>query len=249
MHTLLLAARQPFALLVLLAALFTGLTIAIWMLPLGLLVYVITVMLASRDSGLIAQAKQSASRGRITSQAFREIINEIDQSQREVERSVAQADDPMKHLLQKMTLQTRELVDQAHMLAGKGQIIEDYLSQIDYARLDANIRELDNKISRTTDGYILQQLEETREALVKRQQHARDLETFIGRITAQLQNIDANIDSVLAETVRLRTADAVSADSTSNQVADHLKNLNADMSAFRQVLDTALQDSGATPSS
>jgi hypothetical protein len=64
---------------------------------------------------------------------------------------------------------------------------------------------------------------------------------------AQLQNICANLNNVLSETVRLRTADAVSADSTSNQVADRLRDLNADMSAFQTMLDTALVQSGATP--
>jgi hypothetical protein len=38
----------------------------------------------------------------------------------------------------------------------------------------------------------------------------------------------------------------VSADSASNQVAQRLSDLNADMDAFQQVLDTALVQSGAT---
>ena len=85
-----------------------------------------------------------------------------------------------------------------------------------------------------------------RQALVERQQNARDLETFSGRIIAQLQNISANLDNVLAETVRLRTADAVSADAATNQVAQRLNDLKADMDAFQQVLDTAITQTNAT---
>lgn len=73
----------------------------------------------------------------------------------------------------------------------------------------------------------------------------RDLDTFIGRISAQLQNINASLDNVLAETVRLRTADAASADSTTSQVARRLADLKSDMDAFQSVLDTALARSGA----
>ncbi len=68
----------------------------------------------------------------------------------------------------------------------------------------------------------------------------------MGRILAQLQNISASLDNVLAETVRLRTADAVSADTATNQVAQRLSDLKSDMDAFQMVLDTALAQSRAT---
>ncbi len=101
-------------------------------------------------------------------------------------------------------------------------------------------------MSATTDAYTRQQLQETRQALVDRQGNARDLETYVGRILAQLQNISANLDNVLAETVRLRTADAVSADTATNQVAQRLSDLKADMDAFQRVLDTAITQTGAS---
>ena len=71
-----------------------------------------------------------------------------------------------------------------------------------------------------------------------------DLTTYVGRIQAQLQNIHANLENVLATTVRLRTADAVSADPLTNQVAQRLSDLKADMDSFQKVLDTALASAG-----
>jgi hypothetical protein len=47
------------------------------------------------------------------------------------------------------------------------------------------------------------------------------------------------------KTVRLRTADAASANSTTSQVARRLADLKSDMDAFQAVLDTALARSGA----
>lgn len=239
-----MAARQPLALVVLLVAIATGLTVALWLLPAGIVVYLVMVVLAARDSGLIKAAQRTTST-RITSKTFRQIVGEIDRSQREIEKSVAQAGGPLEKLLQSISLTSEQLVEQAHMLAGKGQIIESYLAQVNYHQLQDQINQLDDQIGRTTDSYTIQQLQDTRQAIIDRQRNAHDLETYIGRILAQLQNIDANLDNVLAETVRLRTSDVVSAASSSNQVRENLDNLRADMSAFSHILDTALHQSGA----
>lgn len=248
MQNLLIAARQSLAIAVVVVAIFTGLTVADWMLPLGLLVYALAVVLALRDPALAAVAQQSArsaAYARISSPTFRAIIEEIDRSQREVERSVAQAEGPLANLLRTINTQTRELADQAHELARKGQAIEQYLAMVNYRQIQDQINQIDDQIARTSDTYTVQQLQETRTALVNRQTNAQALETYIGRINAQLQNIDANLDNVLAETVRLRTADAVSVNSVSNDVASRLNDLNTDMSVFQRVLDTALAQSGA----
>jgi chromosome segregation ATPase len=246
MKTLLRAARQPLSVIVLVVAVFVGLTVHVLMLPLGFVVYLAAVVLAARDSSFARASQRARAYPSLTSRTFQALVNEIDRSQREIEDSVAQAKGSLAQVLQRIVVQTRELVDQAHTLALKGQDIEEYLMQMNYHQISSEIDRLDKRIDLTTDAYTRQQLEETRQALVNRQNNARALETFIGRITAQLHNIDANLDNVLAETVRLRTADTVSLNSSSNQVAERLGDLNADMSAFRQVLDTALVESGAT---
>ena len=235
---------RPLNLLVLLAAVATGATVGIWMLPLGLVAYVLAVWLAGRDP----QAAQQAQRPRpvkLSSVTFRTIVDEIDRSQRAVADAVGQAEGPLARVLGSVLTQTQELVGQVHMLASKGQLIEQYLAASSPAQLQSQIDNLDIQLSSTSDAYTVQQLQDTRRALVERQNNARALETYIGRIMAQLSNIDANLDNVLSEVIRLRTADAVSADSTSNEVAQRLSDLNADMTAFQSVLDTALTQSGA----
>jgi hypothetical protein len=65
------------------------------------------------------------------------------------------------------------------------------------------------------------------------------LETYIGRVVSQLDNIDANLDSMPAHFARMRASD-VDASIASSEVARNLDNLNADMHAFVGMLDTAL---------
>ena len=239
------AARRPIALLVLAAALAAGLTVALWLLPLGLLAYAAIVYLLARDPDLAALAARPT-RPRLTSQTFRAYLSAIERTEQEIGRSVGQAAGPLGRLLTPIGAQARELVAESYLLCDKGQVIESYLASTNQRGLQDQINAMDRQIAATGDAYTRQQLQETRQAFAERQAHARDLETYVGRIVAQLQNISANLDNVLAETVRLRTADAVSADAATNQVAQRLSDLKSDMDAFQQVLDTAITQSGAS---
>ncbi|GAB4207217.1 MAG: hypothetical protein OHK0022_35180 [Roseiflexaceae bacterium] len=233
------AARQPHALAVLVVAVLAGLTVALWLLPLGLLVYGATVYLAARDPDLIVESRRP-DRPRLSSPTFRSYLEAIERTQQEIGRSVTQAVGPLFRLLGPIGSQARELVEEAYVLCDKGQIIESYLATINQRDLQTRINDINRQLASTQDGYTRSQLEETRAALAEKQQNARDLETYVGRIVAQLQNISASLDNVLAETVRLRTADAASADTATNQVAQRLSDLKADMDAFQQVLDSAI---------
>lgn len=233
------AARRPLALLVLLVAVAAGLLLALWLLPVGLAAYAAMVALAARDPALQA-ASQRAPRRRLTSRAFQAQIEGLERTQREIQRSVAAASGPISRLLLPIGDQTQALVDEAYMLCDKGQIIEAYLARTNLQDLLQRIAGIDRQIAATSDPYTLQQLQETRAALADKQRNASDLNTYIGRIQAQLQNIAASLDNVLAETVRLRTADAINANSLTNQVAQRLSDLKSDMDTFQRVLDTAL---------
>ena len=241
-----LAARQPLALLVVLAALAAGLTVALWLLPLGLVAYGAVVWLRAHDLALVAQAQRPA-RPRLSSPTFRAHLDAIERTQQEIDRSAGQASGALGRLLLPVSAQARELLTEAYTLCDKGQIIESYLATRNPRALQDQINSIDRQLAATQDPYTRQQQEQTRQALAERQQNARDLETFTGRIVAQLQNISANLDNVLAETVRLRTADAVSADAATNQVAQRLSDLKADMDAFQQILDTAITQTSAQP--
>jgi uncharacterized protein (DUF342 family) len=99
-------------------------------------------------------------------------------------------------------------------------------------------------VQRTTDQYTIDQLRSTREALETQLENAKVLETYIGRIKSQLDNIDANLDTMPPQLMRMRASD-VDASMASSQVAQHLSDLSADMSAFVSVLDNALDQTRA----
>lgn len=237
-----LAARQPLALIVLLVAIAAGLTTALWLLPLGLLAYAAMVYLNAQDPALKFQTPVAprVTRPKLTSPTFKAQLDSIERTQQEIGRSASQTNAVLMRLLSPISTQARELVQEAYGLSDKGQTIERYLLTIDRNAIQKEIKALDAQISATQDQYTCEQLQETRRQREEKLTNVRDLETYVGRITAQLQNIGATLDNVLADTVRLRTADAASADATSNQVAQRLADLKSDMDAFQRILDTAL---------
>jgi chromosome segregation ATPase len=241
------AATQPLALIVLVAALASGVTVAIWLLPLGLLAYAAIVFLGARDPSLRFQvpATPRIARPRLTSPTFKAQLEAIERTQQEIGRSASQAGGPLSRLLLPINDQARELVTESYSLTGKGQTIEQYLATIDRQALQREIAGLDQQIARTSDPYTKQQLEETRTLRQEKLTNVKDLETYIGRINAQLSNIGATLDNVLADSVRLRTADAASADIASSQGAQRLADLQSDMAAFQAVLDTALNQTAS----
>ncbi len=232
------AALQPINILVLVAAIFGGVSLTIWWLPLGLAVYLTVVWLAAQDPLLTAPPPPP--RPRITSSTLRAAISEIERSQRKVERAASEASGPLANILRNIVNQTRDLIADAYVLADKGQVIERFLASSNWQRLSQQLQQLDWQISATVDPFTRQQLEERRRVLLAQQQHIHDLKQYLNRIQAQLANIDASLDTTLAEIVRLRTADAVAMTSASGAVQQRLADLHRDMEVFRKVLDTAM---------
>ncbi|NJM07768.1 hypothetical protein HC891_18640 [Candidatus Gracilibacteria bacterium] len=148
------AARDPLNVLVLVVAIVVGLTVANWLFVVGMLAYGAAVLLTARDpaTGVAAQrSARRASAAKISSPTFRAIIGEIDTSQREIERSIAQTSGALARLLAGVKTQTGELIDQAHELARKGEIIEQYLKTINPAQLQSQVAHIDGQIARTHD--------------------------------------------------------------------------------------------------
>ncbi len=119
-----------------------------------------------------------------------------------------------------------------------------YLNNTDRSQLTAQLARTESQIASASDMMLRQQYTETRDALRDRLQNLDALTTYRDRITAQLDNICVNLDNVLSETVRLRTAGAVASSPSTDDVSSRLSDLRADMDAFGQVLDSAMTGVG-----
>jgi hypothetical protein len=245
MKTFALAARHPLALAVLSGAIAAGLLVAIWLLPLGLLVYGAMVALTARDPRMEARAARPE-RPRVIAPAFKQPLDQIEQSGREIERLVGETKGPLARLIGPIAEQARELLTQSYGLAQKGSVIDQFLASTQPGKVRQQIAEVDGQLPRVSDDYTRQQLEETRQALLEQENNIAALHTYRERIVAQLNNVAANLSRVYTDTLRLRAAEATDVTSESGEVAERLSNLTADVDAFQQVLEGAIGQAGAS---
>jgi hypothetical protein len=235
------AAARSMNVLILLAAIAAGLTIALWLLPVGLVAYVALVALTWLDPEV---AKEEQSRPRQIrpprGTPFQAQLDAIEKAHAQIGQSVGSAQGPLRSSLERVTSQVDSIVEEAYALAVKGQTVVAYLQQTNMADLKAQQVRLENQLKTTSDSMLRQQYQETRDAVAERLKNAQALGTYHQRIIAQLENICANLDNVLAETVRLRAAPAVDATLNTDSVSARLADVRADMDALGHMLDSAL---------
>lgn len=234
------AAARPQHLLVLGVALIAGLSIALWLLPVGLLAYAALVVLSLREAATTPVPRRPVAPPAGT--AFQPQLDAITRAQAQLSDSVAATDGPLRPALERVTAQVTGIVEEAYTLAAKGQTIAVYLHGVNLGDLNGQLARVESQISRATDPGLRKQYEETRAAVADRLHNAQALGTYRERIAAQLETIGANLDNVLAETVRLRAAAPTDSGVTTDSVAARLSDVRADMDALAQVLDTALTD-------
>jgi len=233
------AALDPIALGTLGVASIAGLTLALWLLPLGLLAYAAQVLLLLRAPAPVAPPRPTP-RPVLGSAPLNARLAAISRSRDAIAESAAGSAAPLARLLGTISSQAGALVDDAWQLAERGEIIERYLALLDVRAIAGDIARLEGQLASTSDDYTAEQLRQALAARREKHDNAAALQTFRDRIDAQLLNIAATLENTLAETVRLRTADAVGAGDGASEVTRRLSDLRADMSAFRQVLDTAV---------
>lgn len=232
------AATRPTHLTVLGVAIAAGLLIAFWLLPAGVLAYLALVALTMLDPSASVVARRRIEPPRGT--AFEAQLVAIRSTQAEIVRSVAAARGPLASALGRVAGQVNEIVEEAYVLATKGQTIVEYLQSIKLGDLNGQLADIERKIRKADDPVLRKQYEETRSAVADRLRNAQALGAYRERIIAQLDNIRANLDNVLAETVRLRAAPTEPSGLSADPVSSRLADVRADMDALGQVLDTAL---------
>lgn len=229
---------KPLNLVVLLVAVAAGLMIALWLLPVGLVTYAALVVLTLR---LPKPAPAPAPRPVLSANnVFAPQLVNIARTHDLINASVASADGPLRATLERITQQVDGITNEAYVLASKGDPIVHYLGQVDRRELVEQQRQVERQMDAATDAPLKQQYNATHTALGEQIAHADALNLYLKRIGAQLDTINVNLDNVLAETVRLRTAPSLDVSPSTDNVSARLADLRADMNALTQVLDRAL---------
>src|SRR3954454_992594 len=140
------AALRPVNLAILGAAIVAGLAIALWLLPLGLLAYVVAVALTLFDPQAVVVRPAVPVRTAPQGTAFQPQLDNINRAQAEIERSVAAAEGPLRPALERITAPVDEIIQEAYSIASKGQLIVDYLQQTSMHDLNVQLARVEEQI-------------------------------------------------------------------------------------------------------
>ena len=126
-HPLQVAATKPLPLIVLAIGVVMALTIYPWLIVVAIIAYALMVWMLANDPNILVQKQEAPKLAKITSRTFQSHLEAIDRTRREIVRSTNVTAGPLQRLLQPIADQANELFQQAHGLADKGQLIEQYL--------------------------------------------------------------------------------------------------------------------------
>jgi hypothetical protein len=230
------AATRPANLGLLLLAVVASVVVALWLLVPGIIAYGIVVVLTALDP----QSRVVSRPAPPLNTAFQEQIDGILRAQAEIERSVASTEGALRAALERVAAQVGGIVEEAYALARKGQTVVNYLQGVSLGELNGQLARVEQQMAAATDPQLIAQYQQTRAAVAERLRNAQALGTYRERVTAQLENIRANLDNVHAETIRLRAAQAADTGLSTDSVAERLADVRADMDALGHVLDSAL---------
>jgi hypothetical protein len=184
---------------------FAGLVAAWWLFPLGLLLWLVMVVVVSRDPSLRI-SHEMRSREPIA-QRFQRYFDRIERTQVSVFNSLASAPGRTRKTLQPVQDELEALTDQAYLLCRRMTALENYrLVSESTTNLQADLQQVDEAIGRAGDPMVKQQYEDSRRALLERMAKLQLVASDLDRVEAQLLGLANEMDGVVTEVIRLQAA-------------------------------------------
>ena len=214
-------------------AVFAGLVAAWWLFPIGLLVWLVMIITVSRDRAL--RFNHQMQQRTPLAQRFQRYFDRIERAQVSIFNTLSAAPVRTQRTLQPIQEEVDTLTSEAYELCQRMTSLENYRmvsqSQPDLTSDLAHINEL---IERTDDPQVLQDYEESRQALSERLAKLEEVSVQLERVEAQLMSLANEMDGVVTEVVRLQAAGPERAAVQVPAIAERLQQETAQLRAFEQ---------------
>lgn len=195
---------NPLNLAMLALALAAGLCSAWWLLPIGLLLWVVMILAVARDPSLVISSTME-SRQPLAAR-FQAPFDRIERSQVSLFNSLASADPRIRNALRQVQAETDNLVNQAYLLCQRMSALENYrLVTRASGNLDDDIKRLQGQVAGATDAMVKREYEQSLAALQDRVSKLHTTETQLDRVEAQLSSLASQMDAALTEVVRIQS--------------------------------------------
>jgi chromosome segregation ATPase len=214
-------------------AIFAGLVSAWWLFPMGLLVWVLMVVTVSRDRAL--RFNHQMQQRSPLAQRFQRYFDRIERAQVSIFNTLSAAPSSTQRSLQPIQQEIDTLTSEAYELCQRMTSLENYRmvaqSQPD---LNADLAHIDALIEQTDDPQVLQDYEESRQALRDRLAKLKDVSVQLDRVEAQLMSLANEMDGVVTEVVRLQAAGPERAAAEVPTITKRLRDETEQLRTFEQ---------------
>jgi flagellar biosynthesis chaperone FliJ len=196
---------HPLNLAMLGLAVLAGLAAAWWLLPLGLLLWLVMVLAVSRDPSL--RFSHEMHQREPIAQRFQPYFDRIERSQVSVFNSLSMAPGRTRKALQPVQEEMEVLTDQVYRLCRRMTALENYrLVSESNSNLQADLQQIDEAIDKAGDLLVKQQYEESRRTLLERMAKQKLVASDLDQMEAQLLGLVNEMDGVVTEVIRLQAA-------------------------------------------
>ncbi len=213
-----------------------GLCAAWWLLPVGLLLWLVMVVITARDPAL--HLSQTLKRRLVLAARFQGYFHKIEGAQVSIFNAVAACDSRTQQALQPIQVEVNALVDQVYDLCQRMTALENHRLVSNFNQnLEKSLAEVDRRIASATDAVVRQKYEESRRALQAQTASMQALSTQMERMEAQLSSVAHEMDVVLAEVVSLQALDPGQAVKQTRELQDKLQRQKEEIRLFESITE------------
>ena len=194
---------HPLNLVMLGLVFFAALVAAWWLLPLGLVLWLVMVVTVARDPSLrISHRMQSRAP---LAPRFQRYFDRIERAQVSIFNSLASAPRHIRQTLQPVQGELDALTARVYTLCQRMTALENYrLVTESTSSLQSDLEQVDDAITNAGDPLLKQEYEETRRVLLERVAKLRLVSNELDRVEAQLLGLANEMDSLVTEVIRVQ---------------------------------------------
>ncbi|MGD8464556.1 MAG: hypothetical protein PVI09_11875 [Anaerolineae bacterium] len=229
--------RHPLNVLMLGLAVLAGLVAAWWLFFLGVALWLVMVLVVSRDPSLQISHKMK-SRTPLAPR-FQRYFDRIERAQISVFNSLSSAPSHTRRALEPVQEELEALTVQVHALCKRMTALENYrVVSESTSSLKSDLAKIDDALANSGDPLVKQEYEESRRVLLERMAKLKIVSSELERVEAQLLGLATEMDGLVTEVIRLQAAGSEEAARKAPALVDQICKEAEELREFeRQVVD------------
>jgi hypothetical protein len=224
---------NPLNVFMLAASVVAGLVSAWWMFPLGLLLWLVMVIVVSRDPALRINVDKNQRDA--LAQRFQDYFSRVERSQVSVFNSLSNAPTPVRRAMQPVQDELEKLVDRTYAFCQRMTNLDNYRMVAESQRnLDQDLKRVEEALSRAQDPVIRREYEESKKSLEARLGDRLALIRQLDRVEAQLLGLANETDRIVADVLRLQAVGGKEAERQASHLVRKLRQEQSELARFEQ---------------